>query len=202
MEKETKTMNQIPIPKRMRALGRDERGYPIPFIVMREPDSGRPLFVVNDAERQIRAVKEKRCPICGSHLDSLIWWVGGPLSAFLEAGAYNDSGMHYECMEYALQVCPYLAMPNYLGSLTELATKQAMEAGVATVIDHTMLPGRPAVFVAVAARRFTLIDHGAGYYSKPEQPYIAIQYWRHGKLLDPAAARELIKAQPLPQGKR
>lgn len=194
-------MNQIPIPKRMRALQRDERGYPIPFIVLREPGTGKPLFVVNDVVVATRALLERRCPICGSKLKGILWWVGGPLSAFVKEGAYLDSAMHQECMEYALQVCPYLAAPGYLGSISEAQSKQAMAAGVAGIIEHTMLPGRPAVFVAVAARRFKLIDHGAGYYSKPEEPYLAIQYWRHGERIDPDVAWELIKAQPLPKGK-
>lgn len=184
-------MSQPPVPKRMRALQRDSRGYPVPFIVMRDK-AGKPLFACNNTVRQARAVIERRCPICGSWLDPVMWWAGGPMSAFHERGAYNDSAMHYECMEYALQVCPYLAMPNYLGTVTDHAAKQATAAGAKAVIEHTMLPGRPSVFVAVAARRFQMIDHGTGYYSKPDRPYLEIQYWRHGKRISEDEAAPLI----------
>ena len=53
----------IPIPKRMKALQRDARGYPVPFIVLRDSD-GVPVFAANNTIRQRRALYEKRCAIC------------------------------------------------------------------------------------------------------------------------------------------
>jgi hypothetical protein len=67
----------IPIPKRMKALGRDKRGFPIPFTVLRDTD-GCPHFAANDGIRQHKARYESRCQICGGKLDSLKWLVGGP----------------------------------------------------------------------------------------------------------------------------
>lgn len=79
----------IPIPKRMRALQRDRRGLPVPFIVLRDTD-GRPHFTINDSQRQLKCIREKRCPICGNRLDKVMWFVGGPLSAFHDAGGAGN----------------------------------------------------------------------------------------------------------------
>ena len=57
----------VQIPKKMKALAKDRRGYPIPFIVMRDTD-GYPHFTINNSSLQRRCLKEKRCPICGSKL--------------------------------------------------------------------------------------------------------------------------------------
>ena len=39
-----------PVPKMMRTLPRDARGYPIPFIVVIDR-AGKPQFTINDAQR-------------------------------------------------------------------------------------------------------------------------------------------------------
>src|SRR5436190_18407869 len=130
---------EIPIPKKMKALGKDERGYPIPYIVLRDANN-KPNFAANNTLRQLKSLVEKRCPICGSKLDQLLWFVGGPLSAFHEHGKYLDTAMHYECMTYALQVCPYLAAPHYAGNANAEALSHKMKM---PLVDHTTIPERP-----------------------------------------------------------
>lgn len=178
----------------MRALQRDARGYPIPFIVLRDP-AGKPYFAVNRQERVARTIREKRCPICGNRLARVFWFVGGPQSAFSEHGAYVDTPMHQDCMEYALRVCPYLAMPGYMGSVVDSASLAVSKAvpGIG-LIDHTMIPGRPQVFVAVAAREYELSQGPAGsHYLRPARPHLAYQFWRYGARIDPAEAVRLIQ---------
>jgi hypothetical protein len=48
----------VAIPKRMRSLERDKRGYPIPFIVLRDK-TGQPQFTINDF-RRIAECRNKR----------------------------------------------------------------------------------------------------------------------------------------------
>lgn len=60
-------MNRLettPIPQSMRKLDRDHRGYPVPWIVMRDID-GKPVLTVNDHEKVQKCVAKKRCSICG-----------------------------------------------------------------------------------------------------------------------------------------
>lgn len=179
-------IRQAPLPKRMRALQKDSRGYPTPFIILRD-STGKPCFTINDSLRVVRCLVEKRCPICGYRLDKTIWFVGGPMSALHPNGAYLDTGMHYECMEYALQVCPYLASPNYLGRL-DAKTVDLSKIPFRVFIDNTMMPERPELFIAIATRSFTYED----IYVRPDRPYAGIEYWRNGKRISVTEARELV----------
>jgi hypothetical protein len=106
-------MTKIPIPERMKHLGIDRRGYPIPWSVYRDPD-GRPHFTIFNNVLRARGIRDDLCGICGTKLFRGRWFVGGPVSAFDPRGTYIDPPMHHECSSYALTVCPYLAAPNYM----------------------------------------------------------------------------------------
>jgi hypothetical protein len=173
-------ITQIPLPKKMRALRLDHRGYPVPFIVLNDM-AGKPVFTANDSIRQARCIVEKRCPICGSRLDRIFWFVGGPLSAFHEYGLYNDSAMHKECMEYALRVCPYLAMRPGVHRVDPEKIARRVKT---LVFDPTMIPGVPVLMVAVAATIFEVVDRDARFGIvglRPKRPYLEIEYWRNGE---------------------
>lgn len=188
----------IPIPRRMRALQRDQRGYPIPFIILRDTDQ-RPHFTINDTSRVHKCVLESRCPICGNRLDKVKWFVGGPLSAFHERGSYFDSAMHHDCMTYALQVCPYLAMPNYLGRIDTATMKpEKVPEGVHMFMDTTMIPERPTLFVAVGSHQQIATLSPAGfqfgmYNVRPGKPYLEVEYWRNGQRLAEDTGAELVR---------
>jgi hypothetical protein len=174
----------IPIPRRMNALGRDSRGYPVPFNVKRD-HHGQPHFAVTDELRQLAALRDRRCGICGTRIYRLFWFFGGPRSAFHPAGAYLDPAMHHECLAYAAQVCPYLVVPKYLSRIAENRVDLAgLEDEI--LIDPTVEDGRPALFVAVAAKRYQIhapARPGLLPVIRPERPYLAVEYWRHGKQL-------------------
>jgi hypothetical protein len=182
-------MNRVPIPKRMSALGRDSRGYPIPYNVLRNLD-GRPHFTISDHRRQARALKEHRCGICGTRMKKPFWFVGGPGSAFHPEGAYVDPPMHHECMTYAMQVCPYLALPHYLGRI-DTATVDPSRLDVLPIFfDPTMIPERPALFVCVAANGYEVRPRElASATVRPARPYTSVEYWQFGKRLGPDAAK-------------
>jgi hypothetical protein len=182
----------VPIPKRMSALGRDSRGYPIPYNVLRDRD-GRAHFTINDDRRQARALKEHRCGICGTRIHKPFWFVGGPGSAFHPNGCYSDPPMHHECMTYAMQVCPYLALPRYLGRI-DAATLDPSRLDVPPIFfDPTMDPERPSVFVCVAANGYEVeAREFAGAIARPVRPYAAVEYWNAGKHLTDEEARGLI----------
>ena len=182
-------MIEVPIPRRMSKLPRDPRGYPIPVNVFRDR-SGNPHFTINDELMRRRLLKYDRCPICGAKLLRFRWFVGGPLSAFHEHGMYIDLGMHDECAHYALQACPYLAAPHYGRRIDDKTLKPG--EGPPIMIDHTMLPDRPALFVAVCARGQTI--HAHGQYVAPVRPYVRVEYWQHGERLDDAEGATLAQA--------
>jgi hypothetical protein len=182
----------------MRGLEKDHRGYPIPFIILQDTDN-KPHFTMNNHRRQMKCLREKRCAICGSKLDRKLWFVGGPLSAFSENGWYMDTALHYECMAYALQVCPYLALPRYLGRIDSVTLDPAKipDGYAAILMDHTQIAERPPLFVAVCSlgqeisqKRGRMIP-----YVRPFRPYVAVEYWQFGVRLPDQEGMELALSQ-------
>lgn len=185
----------VPIPATMAHLERDARGLPVPFIVLRDT-AGRPHFTVNNDTLRIKCLYENLCGICGKRLHRGRWFVGGPLSAFDPHGFYVDPPMHAECARYALQVCPYLAAPHYGRSIAGKTFTPEEQAAMQTgLVEFTMLPERPPLFVAVMAvdQKFSHnVSKGGStnmamrhlqVYVRPVQPYRTIEYWQHGKQL-------------------
>jgi hypothetical protein len=171
----------------MKALQRDSRGYPVPFNVLRDLD-GKPHFAANDSAKALRCLMERRCAICGSRLGRDMWFVGGPLAALHEDGVYIDTPLHYECMTYALRVCPYLAAPRYLGRIDDAGIDyNRMRPEHQQLIDPSMIPERPSPFVAVCSSQMTFIKPpvlGMAPRVRPERPYSRIEFWEHGETLD------------------
>lgn len=188
----------IPMPDRIARLPRDKRGYPVPYVVARDPQ-GAPLFIVNDSKVQGRCIHKKLCPICGERLTKELWFAGGPRSAFDPHGHYMDSAMHHECCTYAMQVCPYMAMPKY--HATEPEAKIAhLELRAGTLLfDHTQDSTRPAVMVVVmtygqslSAPEGTLTNP----YIAPLRPYHAVEFWRHGARVPDAEGLAILREIP------
>lgn len=172
-------MITTPIPERMAHLPCDHRGYPIPWMVYRDLED-RPHFQINDHVKRMISIDYDLCSICGKKLFRGRWFVGGPMSAYDENGAYIDPPMHDECVHYALKVCPYLAAPRYAHEIgTRTLGKHDRNTLVLT--DPTMIDGRPELFVAVMAIGQTLTPGNE--YVRPKRPYRAIEWWRHGKRL-------------------
>lgn len=180
----------IEIPKRMRKLDRDRRGYPIPVTVLID-STGKPHFTVHDHAARVRALKADQCAICGRKLQAERWFVGGAKSAFSILGAYYDPPMHAECCRYALQVCPYLAAPTYARRIDEKSIKTP-EPGLVIVAEKAVIDARPLVFVAVATTGQTVTNDNL---IIPKTPYTKIEYWLHGTQLSQAEGEAMCKAE-------
>lgn len=190
MHNRNRDWRTVPLPQRMQTLEKDVRGLPIPFLVMRD-NEGTAHFTINDHEKHALCLREDRCAICSQKLLRGRWFVGGPLSAFHEHGCYIDTPLHQECMEYALQVCPYLAAPKYTGRLDDLKVDYSKIPAHVLLVDPTMIPERPPLFVAVMAAGQKVWRNGLQTYVKPvrrpgNKPYLAQQFWLHGERLPDA----------------
>jgi hypothetical protein len=174
--------SETPLPDRMRQLPRDRRGYPVFFGAFIEAD-GTPHFTINDERKRVEMVRRDLCSICGQKLLRGRWFIGGSRSAFDPKGAYLDMPMHDECAHYALKVCPYLAAPSYAREIADRKA-EAIKTGI-VLVDETMIPGRPVVFVAVMAvgQRYVGDRFSGGQYVKPARPYRKVEYWQHGRQL-------------------
>lgn len=187
----------VPIPPKMMGLDTDKRGYPIPFNVLRNED-GLPFFTVNDDAKYIKCLRERLCAICGSLLRSDMWFVGGLKSAFHPQGAFIDSPVHYECGNYSLKVCPYLATiryANYLGA-DKVEKLQKKVGDNHLLIDPTVDAQKPEYFAFVKTRNFQLVESNsatAGFYLKPERPYLNIELWNAGRVALPIMYKSIIE---------
>ena len=199
------SIQDVPIPERMARLERDKRGYPIPVNVYRDA-TGRPHFTVNDEDIRQRHIAEDRCPICGGVLLRGRWFVGGPLSGLRDDGSYIDPPMHRECAVYALQVCPYLAAPNYSDEKRIDGATLPSDDPNAILMDQTIIPERPEVFVAVMSIgqriSWALLPNGRRWaqYVRPVRPVRRVEFWRHGMLLTAREGVELAARARLPEG--
>lgn len=175
-------MPNVPIPEFMKDLPVDPRGYPIPYIVLKD-DDGTAHFIVNDHHAVVRCTRHDLCSICGKPLETLRMFVGGVRNAFHRNGAYIDPPMHPECCRYALQVCPFLAVPSYHGVKDVTKHIERVQAD-ATFVDNTSVRGKPVMFVAIVVpQKYDLVFDGSAMVFKPHRPYRSIEYWRDGKQL-------------------
>tara|TARA_R110001592_G_scaffold47952_2_gene151505 strand:- start:508 stop:1020 length:513 start_codon:yes stop_codon:yes gene_type:complete len=153
-------------PERIQALPKEGRGYPVPFFAA--VIKGKPDFRVLDEDKWLKAVQGRLCSVCGAGLGKQVAFVGGPRS--MASGFFTDAGMHPECAEYALQVCPYLAAPKF----GHIETHPSVEAGEARIIaamhaarperfglgithDYTLARLMPANEIVIKAESFTSI---------------------------------------------
>lgn len=187
----------VPVPPEMQALPRDRRGFPIPANVFRD-NAGAPHFTINDDVKTMQALREDRCAICWGRLTRGRWFVGGPLSALHEHGAFGDPPGHRACITYALQVCPYPAAPSYSKRIDDLTLVE--RAGIAVAMNPTVVAERPVLFVAAMAIGQT-VRWGVTTTIRPRKPYKAVEFWRQGRRLpdcEGAAIAASVLAGPLP----
>lgn len=186
---------QLPeMPPRIASLPQDHRGYPIPWNILLAAD-GTPFFIVNDDRTHLKALVQSLCPICSEALGRWKWFVGGPGSAFDEHGWYIDLPMHHDCMVFALSACPYLSNPNYQRCSDAIAHAEKLPPEARMLIDETVDPVRPLLFVAVAASRIEVQANGPMLpYVRPVRPALAYEFWQHGKRLMEGEALPLLQS--------
>jgi hypothetical protein len=180
----------IPTPPRMAKLEKDHRGYPIPANVLRNAE-GKAFFTINDDRwTWMQGFREQRCPLCGDTLDGEYWFVGGPLSCFDPNGAFRDLPGHYDCMVYALQVCPYLVLSSYGKRTDDKQLRQdrlARQAGLAAYVDPTVLDTRPPFFGLCRTRDYTIRPQPPTAAVIPERPWLEAEVWKDGERIDDEA---------------
>lgn len=173
-----KPWKDVPIPARLARRPRDRRGYPIPASVLVDAD-GVPDFRVTDHEKWFQLVRLKCCALCGEQLGRHLAFIGGPLSH--QNRLFTDLPMHKECASYAVQVCPYIAAPNfrYAETLTE---KEGLIQAVSAAV-HTDRPERFFLGTTKACRPAQLPD---GTLVVQASPWESTEWWVHGELQPPA----------------
>lgn len=200
---------------RVSRLPRDKRGLPIPHVVLRDPETGEPDFIVNDTRTLLDCAQNGICHICGETLpDNDVWMLGGPGSALDPRGLYNDGPMHHECGRASLRLCPYLALPAHRGmkplAKEGVLARAVREGRALAFIDPTVDPTKPETFifgrVAGLLVRISVRPPGVPIVRfLPNRPFVEIEEWSGGVLLaatrpaDPgySAKQKVLRARGL-----
>lgn len=97
-----------PLPPRLARLPVDGRGYPVPWFVLWR--AGVPEFREMDVAKMTRAVRERRCWICGDVLGVHLTFPLGPMCAINRN--ISEPPSHYECARWSVLNCPFLTRPQ------------------------------------------------------------------------------------------
>lgn len=141
----------VPMPPTIARLPRDARGFPVPAHVWRPPEwkSGEPLDLrVMNTDHHLRMANARKCAVCEYTLFNKVWFIGGPMC--LANRIFGDGGLHRECAEYSLQVCPLLAREG---------AQYNDRPSTATDHDPNALRTRPPYQVLVQTRGYTVLTH-------------------------------------------
>lgn len=170
-----------PMPERIARLPRDERGYPVPFFVTWF--DGVPDFRVASRAAMARAIKEKRCWICGEVLGRNIAFTIGPMCAVNRTS--SEPPQHRECAQFAAVACPFLTRPR-------------MRRNEKNMPEHVPAPGvqidrNPGVALVWVTRSFELVraHHGVAGTLFSLGDAIAVEWYREGR---PATRAEVAEA--------
>lgn len=145
--------------------------FPVPFItaVVR----GRPDFKVHDEVARARCGTDRLCQLCGKALGEEVAFTGAEGS--IERRIFGEPPAHPACLDYAFDICPFLAGRDWAEGWQE----EARAAGM-TVIEPPAPPERMGILIT---DRFWLIDDDEGattFKYKAGQPTREIEWRERG----------------------
>jgi hypothetical protein len=167
------------LPRRMQELPVDERGYVVPWFVAWE--NGKPEFRAMDADKFVRALKEKLCWVCGEKLGVNLCFVAGPMCGINRTSSEPPS--HVECAEWSARNCPFLSNPHMVRREDEELTRTAHDpAGL-------FIRRNPGVAMLWITREYEIFPDGKGGHlvqmGEPER----VEWWAESR---PATRQEVL----------
>jgi len=169
-----------PLPRFMRGLPVDNRGYPVPWFVPLL--NGQPEFRGMDYEKFTRAVREHRCWVCGLPRGVYCTFTVGPMCGVNRISSEPPS--HLACARWSARNCPFLSNPRMVRREDEVSNNLRLaedSAGVA-------IARNPGVVLLWINREFEIIPDAVkkGRYlfimGKPE----ALEFWKERRSATPA----------------
>lgn len=182
-------LDQESMPKRMRTLPVDDRGYPVPWFV--DYVNGKPEFRAMDWMKYRRAIKERLCWVCGQPLGRNMAFVAGPMCGINRTSAEPPS--HADCARWSAKNCPFLANPRAVRREDELVNNpKLVEQAAGNAICRN-----PGVAMVWICRGYEIFNDGKGgaliAMGEPE----SVEWYREGRLATRAEVQESIE-QGLP----
>jgi hypothetical protein len=157
--------NLPPLPDKMKSLPLDHRGFPVPWFVQWF-DAGKPTdngvgvadFRVIDPQRIARAVKQRRCWVCGGPLGVHMAFVIGPMCAVNRV--ISEPPSHRDCAIFSATACPFLSQPRMRRN--EKGIDSAVEAGELKEAAGFGLKRNPGAACVWITRSYTVFRPHAG----------------------------------------
>lgn len=172
-----------PLPARLAHLPIDARGFPVPYFVAWV--DGKPDHRVVEPARRVKAVKERRCWVCGEPLGRFGAFVLGPMCAVTRTT--SEPAAHRECAEYSVQACPFLSRPHAHRRDAGLPEDTREAPGVAILRN----PGVGAIWTCHEWTPFNVPrERGGGFLLHLGQPD-GLSWWREGR---PATFGEMAES--------
>lgn len=157
------------MPDRIRRRPIDARGYPIPWFV--EYINGKPDFRVIDGRKLVRAVKEKRCWICGERLGAYLAFTIGPMCALNRT--ISEPPAHRECADFSARVCPFLSLPKKTRDEEAMPADAVEAAGIGLKRN----PGAVCVWIT---KGYALMRVANGILFRIGDPF-EVHWYAHGR---------------------
>jgi hypothetical protein len=101
-------ISTLAIPPRVKRLPISSEGWPVPWFVAWI--DGQPDFRVIDTPKLGRAVRERRCWVCGDVLGQNKAFPIGPMCAINRV--ISEPPSHRECAIFSARACPFLSQPR------------------------------------------------------------------------------------------
>ena len=159
------------MPPRVARLPRDARGFPIP--AGNAVVAGVADFATLDMEKWAALLHRRACGICGETMFGPVYFIGGSLCA--RNRLFFDHPMHGACALYALKVCPYLALPNFMHRKTVPQHEGFMTEVIPRASDQ-----KPARFMLGRTRSYAGHWHGADLLLRAD-PWLRVSWWHAGQ---------------------
>lgn len=168
------------LPKLMRKLPVDDRGYPVPWFV--DWIDGKPEFRAMDGKKYIRAIKESLCWVCGGKLGVTKVFVAGPMCGINRTS--SEPPCHPDCARWSAQNCPFLSNPNMVRREDAVINNQKLRDKA----PGKALTRNPGVAMLWFCRGFEVFSDGRGMpLIQMGAPY-AVEWWCKGQ---PASREEV-----------
>ena len=142
------------LPARMKDLPIDDRGYVVPWFVAWI--EGKPEFRAMDPIKYIRAIREKRCWVCGEKLGVNVVFVAGPMCGINRTSSEPPS--HAECARWSATNCPFLSNPRQVRREDEVLNNACLRANAPGIA----IARNPGVAMLWFTRQFEVFDDGHG----------------------------------------
>ncbi len=148
------SINLKTLPRRMADLPCDSRGFPVPWFVAYI--EGKPEFRAMDHEKFVRAIREKRCWVCGQTMGIYVCFVAGPMCGINRTSSEPPS--HLECGRWSAVNCPFLSNPRMVRREDEAINNTLLRDNAAGYA----IARNPGVAMLWITRQFEVYDDGRG----------------------------------------